>query len=465
MPPSWVGTEKAPDAANAATPPEQNIDRWWELFSDPNLNELIAHAVGTDEEAKNFDLRIAASRIKSARQAVRIAQASWLPTLDANAGVTRSRISSNSLLGSAAGTGGAGFSFLPGFTNNLFSAGFDAMWEFDFFGKTRREVEAQEDLFEAMEENRNQILLTLVAEIARNYVEYHASEERIDAVERNIRAQSDSLSLTQSRFSAGMTSQLDVFQAQAQLASTESQRPVLQYAKDQARNRLAVLLGEYPHFVVTFFETHKGSLPDDFHFVPQAVPSQLIRKRPDIRMAERQLAATTARIGVATAAFFPDFSLTLAGSLQSRNSDNWLDWGSRSWSIGPGVRLPIFEGGRLVASLRSANAEQEIAFDTYQKTVYSSVEEVENAISSYTQDQKRFDSLSRALEANHHSMEISRKLYTEGLADFLRVLEAQRSLLITEDSVIATRAARITSLIALFKALGGGWDRPAPAES
>ncbi len=463
LPEAWQTKSSATsEQASAAVDQSKQIDRWWELFSDPVLNQLIEHAVGSEADPRNFDLRIAVSRVKQARELVRVAQAAWLPSMSSTSSFTRSRISANSLLGASAGSGGGGFSFLPGFTNNLFSVGFDAMWELDFFGKTARAVEAEEAMADATEENYNQVLLTLVAEIARNYIEYRASDERLEAVTRNIKAQRESLSLTQSRFSAGMTSQLDVFQADAQLATTESQKPVLQYAKDQARNRLAVLLGEFPPFVSVFFESRAGQLPRDIHFIPNSLPSDLIRKRPDIRAAERQLAASTARIGVSTAAFFPSFSIAVAGSLQSRDSNNWLDYASRSWSVGPSVRLPIFEGGRLVASLRAADADQEAVFENFRKTVYSSVEEVENAISSYTQEQSRFETLSRALEANRQSVDISRRLYTEGLADFLRVLEAERSLYTTEDSVIATKAARITSAIALFKALGGGWDRSEP---
>ena len=464
-PTTWISVKKDQnkDASNSvadAQAQEKALDRWWELFSDPALNELVQLAVGTKDNPKNFDLKIAAARVQEARAQVQVSESAWFPSIDSKASFARSRISRNSLLGASAGGSGGGFSFLPGFTNNLFSFGFDAMWELDFFGKTRRGVEASDALLEATEDNYHQMVLTMVAEIARNYVEYRAADERIEAITRNIKAQDNSLSLTRSRFQAGMTSQLDVFQAEAQLAATEAQRPGLQLARDQARNRLAVLLGEYPGFVEIYFQNHPGKLPEDIGFVPSTLPSQLLRKRPDIRAAERQLAAATAQVGVATAEFFPDFSLSLAGSFQSRESKNWLQWASRSWNLNPQVSLPIFQGGRLVGNLDAANAAQEQAMETYKKAVFSSVEEVENSISAYQQEQIRNKSLARALAANHQSMEISQRLYTEGLADFLRVLEAERSLFSTEDSVIASKAIRVTSLIALFKALGGGWDNP-----
>ena len=461
-------SREADKVSSAANPQvdeaETNLDRWWEKFSDPALNELIDYAVGSEDSPWSFDLRIAAARVLEARAQIQIAQASWFPNLRASSSIQRSRISTNSLIGSSVGSSGGGFNFLPGLTNTLYSVGFDSAWELDFFGKTRRAVESQRALTEATEESYHQVMLTLVAEIARNYVEYRAAEERIAANDRNIAAQEQSLSLTRSRFKAGMTSELDVFQAESQAATTESLKPPLVLARDQARNRLAVLLGEYPAFVSKFFESHPGKVPDDIQFLPRSLPSDLLRKRPDVKAAERQLAAASARIGVATAQFFPTFSLAVAGSFQSQQSKNWLDYSSRSWSLLPSVSLPIFEGGRLSGSLHAANADERVAFETYRQSVFASVEDVENAISKYAQDQKRFHSLSRALAANQQSMNISQKLYSEGLADFLRVLDAERSLYTTEDQVIATKASRVTSLIALFKALGGGWSEPAASK-
>jgi multidrug efflux system outer membrane protein len=345
---------------------------------------------------------------------------------------------------------------------NLFQWGFDATWELDVFGGTRRAVEAADADLGAAVESRRDVLVTLISEVALNYVELRGAQRRLRIARENIAAQRDTVELTEQRYRAGFIGELDVAQATAQLATTESQVPLLETAARQAIYQLSVLVGEPPGALLAELEP-ENPLPVAPPPVPLGMPSDLLRRRPDIRVAERQLAAATARIGQATADLFPKFDLT--GSIGPQASDirHILDAKSLAWSVGPGVSWPIFDGGRIRANIAVQDARTQQALATFQKTVLTALQDVENALIAYGNERERYAALTSAEEANSRAVELSNDLYVRGLGAFLNVLDSQRALYASQDALVQSEITAITDLISLYKALGGGWDAPTDA--
>jgi NodT family efflux transporter outer membrane factor (OMF) lipoprotein len=419
--------------------------------------------------------------VREARALRGVTGADLLPNLNANASYTRSRSSEN-----AFSFGGGGGSFNPGtgggggggggggapvidfddFSDDgptdLYQAGFDANWEIDLFGRVRRSIEAAEADVAAAVEDRRDALVTLLSEVARNYVELRSFQRRLDIARANLKAQQDTLDLTNARFKANLISDLDVARADAQVATTAAQIPALEAQRNTAAHRLGVLLGQPPASLLDELigPAADTAIPVGPPEVPPGLPSDLLRRRPDVRRAERQLAAATARVGVATADLFPRFSLTGSLGLQSDTFRDLGDSGSRFYSIGPSVSWPIFDAGRIRAQVRAENARQEAAVVTYEQSVLTALEDVENALVNHGKEQQRRDALRRAVAANRRSVEMATQLYDRGLTDFLDVLEAQRALFASEDALAQSDRTISTSLVALYKALGGGWERP-----
>jgi NodT family efflux transporter outer membrane factor (OMF) lipoprotein len=323
-------------------------------------------------------------------------------------------------------------------------------------------VEAADATLAAAEFTRRDLLVSLFAEVARNYIEARGFQRRLSIAEQNIRAQREVLFLTRDRFKAGLSSDLDVQQASVLLATTEAQLPTLEIGFEQAAHRLGVLLAQPPG---TFVErlTKAALIPAIPPAVPVGLPSDLLRRRPDIQQAERELAAATARIGVAVAELFPKFSLTGSIGLQSVSAGDWFTPGSRFWSVGPSVHWRLFEAGRIRANVRVQNARQEQVLARYEQTVLTSLEEVENALTSYAREQNRLRSLTTAAQASRDALEIAGQLYQNGLADFLRVLDSQRSLYQAEDALAQSERAVALNLISIYKAIGGGWQSARPS--
>ena len=409
---------------------------WWTTFNDPKLNSLIVRAVQS-----NHDLRIAEARLRQARAQRRFSTADFWPTMDASASYTRERASKNVNQPSNP------------FENNLYQAGFDAAWEIDVFGGKRRALEAATADAAASEEDRNDTLVSLLAEVARNYVELRGLQQRLLITRDNIKSQQDALEVTQARFKGGVASELDVTQAAALLASTRSQLPSLETSLKQTLHQLAVLLGQQPGALLAEL-SGEGPIPPTPPEVPVGLPSELLRRRPDVR----QLAAATARIGVQTAELFPKFSLTGAAGLQSVSASDWFTGGSKFWSAGPTVQWRIFDAGRIRANVRVQNEKQEESLAVYEKAVLTSLQDVENALVAYAQEQVRYRSLKDQTEAHRRQVELANELYTKGLADFLNVLDAQRSLYQAEDQLVQSEKTISQNLVALYKALGGGWE-------
>lgn len=425
------------------------LARWWTAFEDPLLNSLVDRALGS-----NLDLRVAEARLREARAARGVVAAGAWPTVETSGSYTRSRSSENALnIPSGAGGGASGVKL----ERSLFTAGFDANWEIDVFGGVRRSVEAADATIEATEYSRRDILVSLLGDVARNYIELRGAQRRTAVARVNLKAQQDSLDLTRVRFDAGLASDLDVARAQAQINTTAAQLPTLESAAKQAAYNLDLLLGLAPGALRQELgkELAIPRLPPE---VLVGLPSDLLRRRPDIRLAERRLAAATAQVGSAIADLFPKFFLIGAAGLQSISASDWFTGGSRYWSIGPGISWPIFDAGRIRANIAIRNAQQEQAVSQYEKAVLAALGDVEKSLVNYSQEQLRHRSLNEAVAANRRAVEMANELYVRGLDDYLSVLDTQRALYATENELAQSEASMAANLVALYKALGGGWE-------
>ncbi|OQB38407.1 MAG: Toluene efflux pump outer membrane protein TtgI precursor [Candidatus Hydrogenedentes bacterium ADurb.Bin179] len=347
----------------------------------------------------------------------------------------------------------------PSRYSNLYQAGFDASWELDLFGGVRRATEAARAEIEAAEESRRSLLLMVAAEVARTYFDLRAYQNRLDISRKNIRTLEESLELVTARFNAGLTNELDVKRAEAQLATTRSTLPAMEYYVEQAIHRLGILSGREPGALRQEL-ADAAPLPPAPPEVLVGLPSELLSRRPDVRFAERELAAATARIGVATADLFPRFSLTGSFSGADDTLAGLRLGANHLWSIGPAVQWPVFDAGRIRANIRIQNARQEQALLAYEKAVLYSLEDVENALVRYAKEQNRLVELTAAVQASQKALDIADDLYKQGLVNFLNVLDAQRTLFAAQDQRVQSQANVLTSLVALYKALGGGWETP-----
>jgi len=443
--------------SNGLTAEPVNAAQWWTLFDDMQLDSLVDRAVRS-----NKDLRLAEARIRQARAQRRVTASSGLPTLNATGSYSRIKRSSAFSSSFGAGTTGGTSGFFGGAGSgglDLFQTGLDASWEIDVFGGVRRSVEAANANIAASQENLNDVLVTLLGEVATNYFEVRGNQRRIEIARQNIETQRQTVELARGKFKAGLGSRLEVVQAEALLATTESQIPALDTAVKQSIHQLGVLLGSEPGALLQELSPPKA-MPPAPPGVPIGLPSDLLRRRPDIRRAERQLAAATAQIGVAVADLFPKLSLTGSGGYQSTKASEFIRPGSQFWSYGPGLTLPLFSGGRIRGNIQVQNALQEQALITYESTVLTALQDVENAIVAYADTQAACDALARAVDANRQAAQISHDLYQKGLTDFLNVLQSEGALYQVEDRLVQNEQQTLTALVALFKALGGGWQIP-----
>ena len=438
VPPRWSELSAGAETNSIAV-----ITNWWKAFQDPMLDSLVSRAVRS-----NLTLRSAWARVVEVRAQRGVTAAGLWPSVNASASYSRNRLTGNYFLPLPPGT--------P-LDYNLYQAGFDASWELDLFGGTRRALEAANAAIQGAEFNRRDVLVTLIAETARNYFEACGSQQRLEIARQSIAAQRDTLKLTRERFQAGVSSELDVHQAAALLAATEVEVPTIETALRTSVHRLGVLLGEPPGSLLPEFST-PHPLPLHVPPAPVGLPSDLLRRRPDIGRAERELAAATASIGVAVADLFPRFSLTGNAGLESVRASDWFAPRSATWAAGPMVTWRIFQAGRIRANIHVQTARQEQALANYEQTVLASFEDVENALSGYTQEQARHQSLELSVQAQRAALKLSQDLYRQGLADFLRVLESERALYQAEDALVQSQKAVSEDLIALYKAVGGGWE-------
>ena len=414
---------------------------WWVSFEDPLLASIIDRTVQS-----NLTLQQAEARVIEARASRRIAAGALWPSLDSFGNYTRARTSKN----------GPG-ALQQGHWYNLFEAGFDANWEIDVFGGNRRALEAADAALEAAQNDRNAVLVSLLGEVGLEYVTYRSLQQRIALTQQNLVLQQQTLDLTRRLFDAGLAPELDVQRAAAQVATTASTIPPLEQQSAQSLHRLGVLTGQPPMALESVL-ADIGPIPRPPAQVAVGVPSELLLRRPDIARAERQLASQTAEIGVATADLFPRFFLSGIGELQSIEAADFFKWQSRAASFGPQIRWPIFQGGRIRGNIEFQTAEQQELLAAYRDAVLTAFQDVEDALVGFSQQQSARDQLVDAVQANQRATELARKLYSQGLTDFLTVLVAEGSLLTTQDSLAQSERDVALELIALYKALGGGWE-------
>ncbi len=446
---------KAPDAfreplAGGLKNGPADLSKWWSKLNDPMLDSLVERAI-----AGNLSLREAEARLREARAQRGIVAADQYPQVDAVGRAGRDRASKNSNNGRLVDDSDFDRS------SDLYSAGFDASWEIDVFGRVRRNIEAADADVAAAAEARRDVLISLLAEVARNYVDLRTLQLRLEIAQKNVDIQQASLDLATARAKAGLSSELDARRAESQLASIRSQIPKFEQDIRQTANRLAVLLGQQPG-TLTQELTDSKPIPPLPPELPVGLPSELLRRRPDVRQAERNLAGATARIGVATADLYPRFSISAALGLESGEFNSWGDASSRYWSFVPGFKWPIFQGGRIQSNIEVQNAREQQALIRYEQTVLGALEETENSLVSYEREQTRTSDLDQSVRAERDAVSLANELYSKGLSDFSAVIDAQRQLYLLEDQLAQSRSTQTTNLIALYKALGGGWEEVYP---
>jgi NodT family efflux transporter outer membrane factor (OMF) lipoprotein len=469
FPSSWFSGPREAVARPASVPVAGPVDvDWWMLFHDPILTGLERRVA-----AENLDMKIATTRLAQSRAQLGVARASLFPTVGGNVSYVREEASNNGLFAvipSAAGAsaangsptnsaGGVQGTGLKPF--DLWQGGFDASWEVDLWGGVKRSVESAAASTEAAEEARRTVLLSSLAEVARDYIQLRGTQAQLQIARDNVRTARESLNLTQQRAAGGVTTDLDVANASAQLRTTLAQIPALEQQEAQLINALSLLLGQPPNALRVDLAMARP-VPPVPPLVPVGLPSDLARRRPDIRLAEAQLHAATADIGVAQANFYPSLNLTGSIGLQSLQLSNIFDVHSKQYAVGPGITIPIFQGGQLRSTLHLREAQQQEAAVNFQKTVLQAWHDVDNALTAYKAEQTRRDELVHAVSDNEHALVLAQSRYQQGVSDFLSVLDAERSLLAAQLQLAESTTTVSSNLVALYKALGGGWETDMP---
>ncbi|MGI9316961.1 MAG: efflux transporter outer membrane subunit, partial [bacterium] len=416
---------------------------WWTTLGDERLNTLIDRAI----EA-NLDLRTAEAQLRQARAQRGVAGSERFPTIGAGASVNRADQSDN---------------VLPLGTTTLYSTSFDAAWELDVFGGRRRAIEAADADLLAAQEARRDVLISVLAEVAVNYVELRTFQLQLEVAQKNLDTQVETLEIVQAQYDAGAVTGLDLNRAVSNVSNTRSEIPRLNQSVAEIKNRLAVLIGEPPGTLNTELEQQEP-LPVPETRVAVGIPAETLRRRPDVRRAERQLAAETARIGVATAELYPQFRLNGTIGLESLSLSSLTESDSRAYGVGAGVRWNVFNGGRVRQQIEVQNAIQEQAMVRYEASILTALEEVDNAITALTEEQLRYRELSNSAEAALRAAEIAEMRYEAGATDFLSVLDAQRSLLSVQSQQASSEGTIVSNLVRLYKALGGGWIPEQPEQ-
>jgi NodT family efflux transporter outer membrane factor (OMF) lipoprotein len=457
---SWFGGRPPAQAVSQPVPAPIDV-AWWESFDDPELDSLEKRA-----SAQNLDVLTATVRVAEARANAGVTAAAFFPSVSGNGGAFDFKSSNNGLsLGGGSSSSGSG---APASSEinpiSLYQYGFDATWTLDLWGKVRREVEAGNADIQATEIDRRSTLIQMIAEVARDYLQLRNAKSLLRIDQDNVRTARKLLNLTRQRAAAGLTDQLDVAQELAQLTTTEAAVP---QAEDQVAsyiNALSLLLGEPPRALQSELETAEP-VPPTPTAIPIGLPSELLRRRPDIVEAEAKLHEATANIGVAVASFFPTFDLLGLFDIQSSQTQDLFTLASRTYLLGGMISVPIFQGGKLVETLHLRREQQKEAVIAYNKAVLSAFSDVDNALTDYEKEQQRRALLHDAVAANEHAFDLAQQRYTEGIATYIDVLNAQQSVLTSQSSYQNSTAAVSTDLVALYLALGGGWEDtfPTPA--
>lgn len=454
VPAGWASQE----ARESALPADEvQLAEWWKQFHDPLLSSLIERAIRS-----NQSLRIAQSRVLEARASTGSVQAGRLPSITPAIAFTESQRSNNSPAIPKIDP-----SQVPGLPGNigeliprrygLYQAGFDASFEADLFGGLRKSASAARAEEEAQQEGLRDTLVSVTAEVARNYFQLRQYQEQMKSAIQNEQAQVDTRDITKARFDAGLAISLDVARAEAQLASVQANLPALRSSERQAMYALAVLLGKEAGALVEELSS-SGLMAAPAPLVPIGLPSDFLRRRPDIRQAERLVAAEAARVGAAVSDWFPKLRFTGNLGGQSGDISNVLAGASIFWTAMPQVSWGALNYKQTKSNIRIHEAREQQQLATYEQTVLTAIQEVESALAAYSREQERMQKLAAAVLENQKSVDLARSLYVRGLKDFLTMLDAQRSLYSAQDQFIQSEASMRLNLIALYKALGGGWQ-------
>lgn len=465
-PASWFSGPKEVVTPVRSVPIAAPIDvQWWNLFHDPELTRLEERVA-----RQNLDVRTAAIRVAESQAQLGVAQSAQFPTLNANASYTHQKASNFGEFASAPNPLGANGAFnnsagglhsaaLSAF--DVYQYGLGASWEVDLFGFVRRSVESAKASVQASREAERAVLLSSLAQVAQDYIALRGVQTQLRIARDNLRTAQQSLRLTQQRAAGGVTTDLDVANASAQVRTTAAQIPMLEDQEAAAINALSLLLGLAPNALRAQLAEPRP-VPPVPPRVPVGLPSELARRRPDIMQAEAELHAATANVGVAVASFYPSITLNGSIGLQTLFPAQLFSLNSRQYAAGPGITLPIFQGGQLISTLHLRQAQQKEAALNYQKTVLQAWHDVDNALTAYRTEQARRDQLIQAEAQNRRALALARSRYQQGVADFLQVLVAQSNLLSTQQQLAQSTTNVSTDLVALYEALGGGWETDLP---
>ena len=462
----------APAASAAASLPVSAWrDDWWNSFNDPVLSQLVR-----DAQAQNINVQIALSRIAQARAQRQAATGAYWPKIDGNASATRQKISEKGVatsLGGSSGGGSGGSSSggqggqsggsstpLPGSLLspfNLFQVGFDASWELDLWGKVRRQVEAADASADAAVAGGQDARLSLAAEVARTYLQLRGVQAQLALLDVDLNIQKRLAGITRSRKKFGFDTDAEVAQIDAQVASTQAQMPQLQQQQAQLENQLGLLLALPPGALNSVLDQAQP-LPPEPPALPAGLPGDLLRRRPDIRQSEAQLHQVTAQIGVAEAALFPSLKLDLGGGFQSTEFPDLKTWAARFFNVGPQLSFPIFQGGQLRANVKIADAAQQQAVLQYRQTVLSAYHDADNALIACAREHERAADLHEQVAQLDRAVKVGFSRYRNGLVPFMQVLQAERDYNQAQQQLLQSQVTSASNLVALYKALGGGWQ-------
>jgi NodT family efflux transporter outer membrane factor (OMF) lipoprotein len=449
-PPNWDGMSLNGDVSSLpvsmADVPEVS---WWQAFQSEELNALIEQAL-----EQNHDMRQAGFRVMEARALAQGAGAGLYPNVSVDGAYTRVRRSETILV---APTSGAPQGFAPPGANfDIWNSAIDLRWELDLWGRIRRSQEAFSAEAFASEMDRRGIVLSLISDVGQSYFRLRELNEQLEIAERNLLLQQDSLSLIRNRAQAGLISDLDVKRAEILVAQTASQIPELQRQRAVQRHQLELLTGGSPNTLALSAKPLRSMVVQPI--IPIGLPADLLQRRPDILEVEETLKAANARIGEARAYFFPTVALTGTGGFLTSEFDQWFKWGSRNVSIGPSVTLPIFEGYTNIARLEVAESRYQQLLEQYQQTILNAFREVADLLVALQTREEQMTHQRRQVQSAQDARDLADIRYRKGLVTYLDVLDAQRTVLEAELAEVQTERARLTDMVALFKAVGGGWE-------
>lgn len=442
-PPTAFQAKWATTLINQQAAGQESLHNWWQSFHDPILTSLITQA-----RLVNRDLFQAEARLREARANRDLSVANILPTLSMNASTSKNQPSNASRFGQVGQFSSA---------YNQFSHSLDASWELDLWGKQQRSIESNEAGLEAAEEDLRDVLVSLYAEVALNYIDVRRYQNELTVAKDNLKAQQETYDITRWRTQAGLVSEVDALQARQSLENTRADIPKLTSALEQAKHGLAVLLGKQPTELNALLE-QSAPIPVAASTIAIGIPADILRQRPDVRRSERKLMAQTAQIGVAEAAAYPSFTLSGSIGVEALAAANLYTAAAKAFQMAVSSAWVLFDSGRIRSNVKMQTALQEQALGLYQNTILTALKEVENSLTAYNQEWQRRDALKTSVAVGKEALTLAEQQYQAGTVDFQRVLDSQQSLLTAQNQLIESETEVASNLIRLYKALGGGWD-------